>query len=126
MSILTRNLDGVDIPLTTEELAAFATRQIEYEAGAGERLKVAILNATQARLDAFARERNYDGIMSACTYATSTVPQFAAEGQRCVELRDQTWAMLYQMLAEVETGHRPVPASFDDVKGALPDLTWPA
>ena len=44
-------------------------------------LQQSIVQATQARLDDFARTRSYDGILSACTYATSTVPKFQAEGQ---------------------------------------------
>jgi hypothetical protein len=78
----------------------------------------------QARLDAWAQSRGYDGILSACTYATSQVPRFQAEGQRCVDLRDQTWARLYEILAEVEAGTRPVPMSLAEIAADLPALTW--
>lgn len=84
-----------------------------------------IVTATQARLDDFASTRNYDGILSLCTYATSTVPKFQAEGQYGVEARDATWASLYQILAEVEVGTRPMPSGFADVEPELPVLTWP-
>jgi len=92
-------------PLTTDEVAAEA----------------------QARLDAFARSRNYDSILSACTYANSTNPTFAAEGAYCVQLRDQTWAKLYEMLAEVQAGTRAIPTSFDDIAPELPvsSAAWP-
>lgn len=80
--------------------------------------------AAQARLDAWAKTRNYDGILSLCTYATSTVPQFASEGQRGVDLRDATWAALYAILAQVEAGTRTLPASFAAIEGELPALTW--
>ena len=90
-----------------------------------EELQAEIVAATQARLDTFARTRSYDGILSACTYATSTVPRFQAEGQYCVEARDATWARLYEMLAEVRAGTRPVPNGFSDVEPGLPALTWP-
>lgn len=82
-------------------------------------------DAIQKRLDDFARTRNYDGILSACTYATSTVPKFQAEGQYCVQARDATWAAAYGVLAQVELGQRPVPASIADIENELPVLQWP-
>ena len=85
-----------------------------------------ITTDTQARLDAFARTRNYDGILSACTYATSTHPQFAAEGQYCVTARDATWSALYVVVAEVEAGTRPMPTGYQDIEPDLPALVWPA
>jgi hypothetical protein len=84
-----------------------------------------VVRQTQQRLDDFARTRNYDGILSACTYATSTVPKFQAEGQYCVEARDDTWATLYTLLAEVEAGTRPIPSGFSDIEPELPVLAWP-
>lgn len=84
-----------------------------------------IVEQTQGRLDAFARTRQYDGILSACTYATSPTAKFAAEGQYCVAQRDATWAKLYEMLAEVEAGTRPIPSGYQDIEPELPALTWP-
>lgn len=84
-----------------------------------------ITQAAQARLDAFAQTRNYDGILSACTYATSAVPQFSAEGQAAVNARDATWSTLYQIMGEVQAGTRPVPTSFADIEADLPELAWP-
>lgn len=88
-------------------------------------LQYRITDQTQERLDAFARTRNYDGILSACTYATSTVPSFKAEGQYCVNARDATWAALYGVMKEVEAGVRPVPSGYADIEDALPVLEWP-
>lgn len=82
--------------------------------------------AIQKRLDDFAKTRNYDGILSACTYAASTVPKFLAEGQYCVQARDATWAAAYAILEEVTTGQRPVPGSIADFEADLPPLIWPA
>lgn len=101
-------------PLTPQEQQAVALR-----------IKQEILDATQARLDNFARTRNYDNILSACTYATSTVPKFAAEGQYCVNARDSTWATLYTILAEVQAGTRPMPSGYADIEPLLPVLGWP-
>src|SRR5689334_17873088 len=53
-------------------------------------LRDVIVTTVQRRLDAFAQSRGYDSILSAATYAASSVPQFQAEGQRAVALRDRT------------------------------------
>lgn len=105
-------------PLPAEDVVA-------NQAAAAQALQQSIVDATQQRLDAFARTRNYDGILSACTYATSAVPKFAAEGQHAVNARDATWATLYQILAEVQAGTRPAPTGFADVEPDLPTLEWP-
>jgi hypothetical protein len=93
-------------PPTTEQIIA------EYTA------------AVQQRIDAFARTRNYDGILSAATYATSTVLTFAAEGQYAVAARDTTWAKCYEILAAVESGARPLP-TLAELFAELPALVWP-
>jgi hypothetical protein len=79
----------------------------------------------QARLDAFARTREYDGILSLCTYASSAVSAYAVEGQYGVDARDATWTALYAILAEVETGARPMPLGYDEIAPELPVLAWP-
>ena len=92
---------------------------------ASEALQQSVVASTQDRLDSFARTRNYDNILSACTYATSNVPKFAAEGQVAVNLRDATWAALYQILEEVQVGQREAPTGFSDIEPFLPPLEWP-
>lgn len=89
-------------------------------------IQATIIAATQLRLDTFAQTRNYDGILSACTYATSSIPRFSAEGQYCVDARDATWAALYDILGEVLAQTRPMPESFADIQADLPALVWPA
>lgn len=90
-----------------------------------EQIMAECVERTQKRLDDFARTRNYDGILSACTYATSTVPKFQQEGQYCVNARGNTWATLYQLLAEVQAGTRPMPSGYADIEPLLPVLEWP-
>lgn len=75
-------------------------------------------------LDAFAKTRRYDGILSACTYATSSVRKFSAEGQYAVEARDATWTKFYEILADVESGIRPTP-HIEEIISELPELAWP-
>lgn len=100
---------------TAEELTADA-----------DRVQRKIVASTQQRLDDFAKTRNYDGILSACTYATSPTAQFSTEGQYAVEARDATWAKLYQILAEVQAGTRPMPSGYADIESELPVLAWPS
>ena len=93
------------VPTAEEQLAAFTA-------------------AIQAHLDDFARTRNYDGILSAATYATSTVGKFRAEGQYAVEARDATWSKGYAIMGDVLAGARPMP-SLAEVLAELPPLAWP-
>ena len=134
-AIVIRLADGANIP--SDPANADRQRYTQWLADGGvplpyeppaidpSQLQAAIVQATQQRLDDFACTRNYDGILSACTYATSTVPKFAAEGQYAVQARDATWAALYALLEEVQAGTRQVPGSFDDVAPLLPALEWP-
>lgn len=86
---------------------------------------VAIYTAkVQARLDDFAKTRNYDSMLSACTYATSTVPRFAQEAAYCVDMRDATWSTCYGIVAAVKAGNRPMP-TWAQIESELPALSWP-
>lgn len=106
------------VALSAEQTAANQEAQTQ-------RVKASIVAATQARLDAFARTRGYDDIKSASDYAGCSVPQFSSEGIYCRDARAETWAQLYDMLAEVQAGTRPVPNSYADIEADLPPLTWP-
>lgn len=90
-----------------------------------EVLQQEIVQAVQLRLDTFAQSRNYDSILSASTYATSSIPKFAQEGQAAVNARDATWATLYTVLGEVQSGKRPMPGGYTDIESELPVLNWP-
>lgn len=103
------------VPLTTSELEQVA-----------QAVQSTVTAEAQHRLDTFARTRFYDSMLSACSYATSTVPRLKAEGQYCVEARDATWETLYGILGEVVAGTRPVPRSLADIESELPVLAWPA
>lgn len=87
-------------------------------------LETMAVSAVQNRLDDFAKTRGYDNILSACTYATSAVPNFKAEGQYCVNMRDAYWAKCYEILGAVQQGLRTLP-SLEEVIAELPPLQWP-
>ncbi|MDP3351800.1 MAG: hypothetical protein Q8S92_22675 [Hydrogenophaga sp.] len=111
------------------ELVAMTAAEVEAHLNpspTAEYVQAMFVAAIQQRLDAFAQTRGYDGILSACTYATSSIPRFSVEGQCAVDLRDLTWEAAYQVLAEVQAGTRAMPASLDDIAADLPTLEWPA
>jgi hypothetical protein len=90
-----------------------------------EQIQSEIVIVTQQRLDDFAKTRNYDGVLSLCTYASSPNAKFQAEGQYGVEARDATWSKLLEILAEVEANTRPMPTGYAEIEPELPPLVWP-
>lgn len=101
------------VSMTEEEL------ELEKEA-----IKQKIVNQVQYNLDLFARSRDYDSILSLCTYATSPSSIFQREGQRGVDLRDASWTKLYEIFSEVDQGTRPPLTGYHDISLEMPILTW--
>ena len=91
-----------------------------------EQTQARYTQAAQDALDAFARSRGYDGIMSACSYAGSADPQFAAEAAFCMDLRDRTWRRGYAILAAVLAGTMDLP-TVEQFLSMLPvsEAAWP-
>jgi hypothetical protein len=77
----------------------------------------------QQRLDDFAATHGFSSILSACSYISSKIPPFAADAQRCVDLRDATWATAYQIEQQVLAGQRAMP-TWPELQELLPPLTW--
>ena len=106
-----------DVPLITEPIISKLDWEMEQTARH-------FTDLIQLRLDIFAQTRGYDGILSACTYVTSTISQFQVEGQYCVEMRDATWVAANTILNDVMAGTRPMP-TWKEVEAELPALEWP-
>ncbi len=75
-------------------------------------------------MDARARERHYDGIMAACSYATSSNPTFSKEGTACLVWRDAVWEKCHAFLDRLEPDERKIPSE-EDFFNSLPPLIWP-
>lgn len=95
----------------------------EQQAEAQAAMQAEFTDAIQQRLDAFAQERGYDNIMSACSYFGSANPRFKAEADRAIALRDATWAKCYEILDDVLAGKRPIPTE-EELFAELPKLEW--
>jgi len=87
-------------------------------------LKQSLTSAVQKHMDEKVKERNYDSILSLCTYATSPTAKFSKEGQAGVSWRDEVWAKGYAILADVESGARAIPTE-SELLSELPNFVWP-
>lgn len=81
--------------------------------------------AVQNLLDSTAQTRHYDSILSACTYAGSTVTKFHDEGVACLNWRDAVWAKCYDLMAQVQAGTLAQP-TVPELLAMLPAMSWPA
>jgi hypothetical protein len=73
-------------------------------------VKAQLTAVVQAHLDATARTRGYDSIVSACSYAGAP-NQFQAESQQFLAWRANVWTKCYEVMADVDSGARPVPTA---------------
>lgn len=80
--------------------------------------------AVQSHLDAAARARGYDGILSAASYAGDAHPPFNMEGVAFRDWRGAAWATCYTIMADVQGGLRPVPDAATLI-AELPALVLP-
>ena len=90
-----------------------------------EQAQARITQQVQERLDNFARTRNYDNCLSACSYVASTNDKFKNEALYCIESRDQTWLKCAEILNDALAGNRPMPDDISDFESELPVLMWP-
>lgn len=84
-----------------------------------------IIELTQKKLDEFAKTRFYDGILSLCTYSSSSNTKFETEGKYGVKIRDDTWKKIYEIMESVNNGIRKMPTSFLEIESELPVFEWP-
>ena len=106
--------------LNDAEVQTIEDKQVEAIAS----LKQSLTSAVQKHMDDTAQQRNFDDILSLCTYATSAKPKFKAEGQAGVEWRDDVWLYCYAELDKVLAGERGTPTT-EELIDELPVFTWP-
>lgn len=94
-----------------EETAAFNELAAQYE------------SAVQAHLNFAARERGYDNILSACSYAAGDHPRFSVEGKDCIAWRSAVWEKAFLILSAVKNKVRPLP-TIQEVISELPVIVW--
>lgn len=86
-----------------------------------EELTALFKEKTQELLDAKAREKGYDDILSACSYAGYD-NDFRAEGEAFGIWRAKVWKYGYALLNAIAEGKHKMPASFDEILAEMPTL----
>lgn len=86
-----------------------------------EELTALFKEKTQQLLDAKAREKGYDDILSACSYAGYD-NDFRAEGEAFGIWRAKVWKYGYGLLNAIAEGKHKMPKSFDEILAEMPTL----
>ena len=86
-----------------------------------EELTALFKEKTQELLDAKAREKGYDDILSACSYAGYD-NDFRAEGEAFGIWRAKVWKYGYGLLSAIAEGKHKMPKSFDEILAEMPTL----
>lgn len=108
-SHLSRNVYGTSIPTLAQVKAQIPVYLAQVKAGIFSETVSTFESAVQNHLDTGAKTLGYDGVLSACSYVTSSNLKFSTEAQSFVLWRDSVWSYCYQELAMVQQGIRPLP-----------------
>jgi len=84
-----------------------------------EELTALFKEKTQELLDTKAREKGYDDILSACSYAGYD-NDFRAEGEAFGIWRAKVWKYGYGLLNTIAEGKHKMPKSFDEILTEMP------
>lgn len=107
------------------EVVELPQEEVETNAArAALAMQQAIINAMSQLFDSTAQARRYDNRVT-CALRAGYPGPFQAEGQAFATWMDTCNALGYQMLAEVEAGTRPMPASVQEALDLLPEMVWP-
>ena len=81
---------------------------------------VAYETAIQAALDSYAQSWGYTDLVTAASYAASTIPKYAAEAKALIAWRDSVWVWAEAYLAQVEAGTLSIPTTPAALLAAMP------
>lgn len=87
-------------------------------------LRDSYMSAVQMYIDSEAKKKGYDSILSACSYANSTIPKFKTEGKAALLWRDQIWDYCSVSFQEIQEGNRALPKDIQSFIEELPKINW--
>jgi len=76
--------------------------------------------AAQSQLDSVAQSWGYDSVVSAASYASSTVAQYKADALSLIAWRDAVWQKAYEIESAVKAGAQTMPETPADFVALLP------
>lgn len=109
--------------MATIDLSQLVTAEMKVEAARAAML-ARFEAAIQSHIDATVSARRYRDGFALAGYASSTMPQFAAEAQAFVAWRDAVWLHAYAEIDRVTAGARQAPA-VEEFITELPSMVWP-
>lgn len=86
-----------------------------------DEIKAELVAAVQRHLDATAQTRDYDGILSACSYDNDPNPIFAQDCVAFKAWRSAVWTYCFQVLADCTNGLRSIPTT-SELIAELPEV----
>ena len=112
---------------TYEEWLAAGNTPTKVTSPTFEEILAAVTPGVQAWMDATAQQKGYDSVVSCATYATSSVPEFAADAAAIIAWRDQVWLAAYAWRDGLNGQLPEVIPTLDEVIAQLPqpgDFGW--
>ena len=109
---------------TIDEENKTITKTFEIKTHAWIDIKTMLEYSIIKSLDDLAKERQYDNIVSAISYANSTVESYRNEAVHCMTVRDSVWKAWSDFLNEIENQNKPIPTTYIEVFSLLPSISW--
>lgn len=104
-------------PWSAEEIA-------QAKAESDSALIASFDSALTEHLDSVAKEKRYDNRIT-CALRAGYQGPFQAEGQAFASWMDTCNALAYQIMSDVQSGKRIVPASAEAFLSEFPEMVWP-
>lgn len=92
---------------------------------APEQLEAAFSSEIELWLDATAQSAGFNNCVSAISYATSGIDLWKRQGVAFATWRDAVWQSAFTLLASVQAGTTPCPATADALIALLPQPAIP-
>ncbi len=115
--------DGMLYADCTQEALNTAVAEYDPIADANGKKVDLFTEAVQNHLDATAKTRGYDTLLSATSYLGSTTPLFAAEAIAFRDWRDDVWTICHALLDDWKNGGAE--PTIEEVLTSLPAPTLP-